>query len=201
MSRDSARILVASIAGLGVLAFTLWLLLGRSGTEPTPEETVAGPTSLAESAAATLYFPGPGARLGSEVRELAAEESAEERTRRVVEALLAGPETPGLLAPLPAGVEVGSVLLAIDGTVVLDLSTGEGSARLAWGSKQELLSVYSLVNSVLANEPRARRVMLLWNGQQRPTFAGHVDLTRPLTMHSGLLARSAAPPSVTGEAN
>ena len=53
------------------------------------------------------------------------------------------------------------------------------------------MTVYSLVNSILANEPRARRVMLLWNSQQRPTFAGHVDLTRPLTLHSGLIARQA----------
>lgn len=200
MSRDTARILVASIAGLGVLAFALWLFLGHSSKPAAGPTTadVAGSTSLAESTRATLYFPGPGARLGSEIRELPLEESAEERTRRVVEALLAGPETAGHLAPLPEGVEVGSVFLAVDGTVFLDLSSGEGTASLAWGSKQELLSVYSLVNSVLANEPRARRVMLLWNGQQRPTFAGHVDLTRPLILHSGLLAPSAAPP---GEAN
>ena len=119
------------------------------------------------------------------------EELAEERIRRVVEALLEGPESEGLFAPLPPEIEVGSVFIALDGTVFLDLATPEGAADLSWGSKHELLAVYSLVNSVLANEPNGRRVMLLWNGQQRPTFAGHVDLTRPLTEHTGLVARTA----------
>ena len=191
MSRDSARILVASIAGLGVLAFVLWLALGRSRSEAPADEEVAGPASLAESTAATLYFPGPGARLRSEARELPAEATAEQRAQRIVEALLAGPATPGLFAPLPEGVQVGSVFLAADGTLFLDLESGESALNLAWGSKQELLSVYSLVNSLLANEPRALRVMLLWNGQQRTTFAGHVDVTRPLTLHPGLIARPA----------
>ena len=191
MSRDSARILMASIAGLGVLAFVLWLTLGRSRPQAPAGEEAAGPASLAESAAATLYFPGPGARLRSETRELPAEKTAERRARRVVEALLAGPETPGLFAPLPEGIEIGSVFLAADGTLFLDLEADEGPASLAWGSKQELLSVYSLVNSLLANEPRALRVMLLWSGQQSTTFAGHVDVTRPLIRHPGLVARPA----------
>lgn len=191
MSRSSARILVLSIAGLGLFAFALWLALGRSGpAEVAPARTLEAEGPI-ESSGATLYFPGPGARLRTESRELAAGDGAEERTRQVVEALLAGPETPGLLRPVPEGVELGSVLVAIDGTVFVDLMSGEGSASLAWGSKQELLSVYSLVNSIVDNEPEARRVMLLWNGQQRPTFAGHVDLTRPLTLHAGLVARSA----------
>ncbi len=192
MSRKAARVLVVSLALLGATGFAVWLLLDRSPAETTAVEKTVPTASLAESSAATLYFPGPGARLASETRELAVSAGAEERIRRVVEALLAGPESPGLLPPLPAGTEVGSVFLAVDGTVFLDLSTGEGTASLAWGSKKELLSVYSLVNSVLANEPRAQRVMLLWNGQQRPTFAGHVDVTRPLTLHSGLIARPAA---------
>lgn len=192
MTRDSARILVASIAGLGLLAFVLWLALGRTGPAAAPGEVTAGPDDPTESVTKTLYFPGPGARLAAESRELPATENLERGVRHVVEALLAGPESPSLLAPLPPGIEVGSVFLAIDGTLFLDLVTGEGSTALAWGSKQELLTVYSLVNSVLANEPRALRVMLLWNGQQRPTFAGHVDLTRPLTPHQGLIARPAA---------
>lgn len=196
MSRNSARILVASLAGLGVVAFVLWLALGRGRTEAPRGEEIAAPGAgpAAPGAGATLYFPGPGARLGAESRELPPAASPEEGMQAVVEALLAGPETAGLLSPLPAGIEVGSVFLAIDGTVFLDLTTGEGTAGLAWGSKQELLSVYSLVNTILANEPDARRVMLLWNGQQRPTFAGHIDVTRPLTHHAGLIARAAASP-------
>ena len=193
MTRDAARILVASIASLGALALLLWLFLDRdlddvgSSTAPEKQETwLAGN-------AVTLLFPSAGGRLSEEIRELPAVIEPEVRIRQTVEALLAGPEQSGLYAPLPAGISLGSVFLAGDGTAFLDLITGEGVGTPSWGSKQELLAVYSLVNTVLTNEPQARRVTLLWNGQQRSTFAGHVDLTRPLTLHSGLIAPKPAP--------
>ena len=59
------------------------------------------------------------------------------------------------------------------------------------GSRGELLVVYSFVNSILANVPEARGVVLMWNGSQRPTFAGHVDTTRPLPAERKWLAQMA----------
>jgi hypothetical protein len=44
-----------------------------------------------------------------------------------------------------------------------------------------------MVNTVLANAERARAVVLLWNGTQRPTFAGHVDTIRPLVSNHRLV--------------
>jgi hypothetical protein len=35
----------------------------------------------------------------------------------------------------------------------------------------------------------ADRVVLLWNGRQASTFAGHVDTTRPLGPAADLIAR------------
>lgn len=187
---------VAGNAGGAVLVVAVLLPLLSLGLGCAKKEAGSGDEPgradlEVESSEATLFFPGPGARLTAETRELALAEEAETRARQVVEALIAGPEREGLYRPLPEGVGVGSVLVAIDGTVFLDLVAADGPEVLAWGSKQELLAVYSLVNTVLANEPRARRVMLLWNGQQRPTFAGHVDVTRPLTRHAGLVAQPA----------
>ena len=48
------------------------------------------------------------------------------------------------------------------------------------GLREELLAVYSLVNSLTANNLGIDRVVLMWNGEQRPTFAGHVDTSRAL---------------------
>ena len=48
------------------------------------------------------------------------------------------------------------------------------------GSSEEIQRVYSLVNTIVLNVPQASAVVLLWNGVQRETFAGHLDLTRPL---------------------
>ena len=44
----------------------------------------------------------------------------------------------------------------------------------------ELLTLYSLVNSVVENVPGARSLVVLWNGRQPRSFAGHVDTSRPL---------------------
>ena len=56
------------------------------------------------------------------------------------------------------------------------------------GSQRELLAAYSLVNSVCGNVPRIRGVVLLWNSEQRTTFAGNLDTTRPLTPNRRLVS-------------
>ncbi len=117
------------------------------------------------------------------------------------------PPEPGeeLLPALPAGVRLLAVEL-IDGVAYVDLTTvdagsGTGAVRAAgrsalvlerpaMGLTEELLAVYSLVNSLTANNLGVDRVVLMWNGEQRPTFAGHVDTTRPLMAD---LSRNAEP--------
>ena len=110
-----------------------------------------------------------------------------------------------LLPALPAGVGLLEVEL-LDGVAYVDLTTvevgsGTGSTRAsdrpavflerpAMGLTEELLAVYSLVNSLTANNLGIDRVVLMWNGEQRPTFAGHVDTTRPLMAD---LSRNAEP--------
>ena len=112
-----------------------------------------------------------------------------------------------LLPALPAGVGLLEVEL-LDGVAYVDLRTvevgsGTGSTRAgdrpavflerpAMGLTEELLAVYSLVNSLTANNLGIDRVVLMWNGEQRPTFAGHVDTTRPLMAD---LSRNAEPVS------
>ncbi len=70
--------------------------------------------------------------------------------------------------------------LSGDGVVYLDLAAAQLAAPPVSGSRGELLAVYSFVNSILDNVPEAWGVVLMWNGNQRPTFAGHIDTTRPL---------------------
>jgi hypothetical protein len=55
----------------------------------------------------------------------------------------------------------------------------------------ELLTVYALVNAVVANLPTVQRVQLLVNGQEVDTLAGHVDLRRPLAGNQSLVREDA----------
>ncbi len=97
----------------------------------------------------------------------------------------APPPGEDLFPALPPGVELQAFDL-VDGVAWVDLTvarSGAAAARFeqpAMGLGEELLAVYSLVNSLTASDLGIERVVLMWNGEQRLTFAGHVDTTRPL---------------------
>lgn len=162
---------------------------------PLPEETETSPGEL--------FFPGSGGRLYGEQRELPVGTPAQ-RARVLVDALLAGPtnDDSGLRSPLPAGTRLETVYL-MGTTAVLDLRPAEADEdsaegpptpaearrrQLSYGSKQELLSLYSLVNTVALGVEGVDSVQLLWDGRQPKTFAGHVDTTRALAADSSLVA-------------
>jgi len=168
-------------AGLGAaLVLSLLGAACRRGGEEVKPETTQPPVGPTEQATVSLLFPGPDGKLHAESRELAVPLGADARVAAVVAALLAGPKTEGLVAPLPAGVTVGDAFVDADGIAYLDLAAKDQPVPPPAGSDLELLRVYSLVDTVIANEPRARSVVLLWNGVQRPTFSGHVDTAAPL---------------------
>jgi hypothetical protein len=148
---------------------------GGARVQATP--TPVGPT---EKVAVSLLFPGVDGYLHAETREVSLPLAADARVATVVATLLAGPQGKGLVAPLPPGVAVGDAFLDADGVVYLDLAAPEQPDPPPSGSDLELLRIYSLVDTVAANEPRARSVVLLWNGAQRDTFAGHIDTGAPL---------------------
>ena len=141
----------------------------------------------ADGVVADLYFPGRGGWLHAERREVPASDQAEAQIAALVTALIAGPDAAGLQPPLPESVTVESVYL-MDGEVVLDLASPEDRPPPS-GSEREMLTVYSLVNTVLLNTEGAERLVLLWNGRQPMTFAGHLNTARPLEANRGLVAR------------
>lgn len=153
------------------------------GVQPPAGESLAVPVDL--------YFPTPGGGLAPEARELPPSDDPRELIRAVVEALLVGPreEGSGSLQPLPAEFDLDDVYLGADGVVFLDLRTPELREPPPVGSTEERQIVYSLVNSVALNVAEARRVVLLWNGRQRLTFAGHLDTSRPLAPETELVVQ------------
>jgi spore germination protein GerM len=186
--RRAAAIFLAVVVGLA-LAGAWWLR--RSRLAPPGAAATASPTAPqpSEPVELTLYFPGEDGRLYPERRAIEAAPGAAERARAALGALLAGPRSEGLRAPLPAGVGIGSVVLLADGTVIVDLRSTERELPPQSGSQGERAMVYSLVDTVLLNVEASKRVALLWNGIQRESFSGHLDTTRPLAADTDLVAR------------
>ncbi len=177
-----------------VLAVAATVLFWRRGTveerwegvETVEADGDAG-TAAEAGIVADLYFPGRGGWLHAERHEVPARDPAEAQIAALVEGLIAGPRGAGLEPPLPRDVTVKSVYL-LDGEVILDLASPQRRPP-ASGSQREMLTVYSLVNTVLLNTEGAERLVLLWNGQQPMTFAGHLYTARPLTANRHLVAR------------
>lgn len=189
MSRRTAGIALAVVAIVGALtAAVLWLRQQQEHAAPVVQDTteievVTGPTEPVD-----LYFPGRGGRLYAERRELGAEGTTEQRLVVLLEELFAGPRSPELYPALPEEISLGWVLLNPDGIAYVDLEVGGETPTPAWGSRWEMLAVFSVVDTILLNVPEIRGVVILRNGQQRPTFAGHLDTTRPLVANRDLLA-------------
>ncbi len=179
---------------LVALAAIYFLTRGRSDSPTGTEATVDGERLVEEEEVPTraveLYFPGEGGRLYAESREIADVGTLEELMAAVAAAVIEGPHTESLRAPLPADLTVEKVYALGGGAFALGLET-PGQENLAGsGSRRELLTLYSLVNSVLTNFDQADSLVLLVNGRQPSTFTGHIDTSRPLIANPALVAQS-----------
>lgn len=190
MSRTAAKVVIGLAVLLLAAGLTWWVVQGRRPGGPRAQGEVAGPAAEQVRTAVDLYFPA-GDGLRAERREIQASRAPKDRIRGVVQALLAGPQAPGLVRPFPEGVELGGVGLTDDGTAYVDLRWADHEEPPAGGSTAETQMVYSVVNSIAQNVPQATRVALLWNGTQRLTFSGHLDTSRPIEPDRGLILPAA----------
>ncbi len=189
MSERKLTIILLAIL-ISLVAIVAGWYLGR---KPEPElpvevEVPLEPVPEGTGVLVDLYFPGDGTRLYAEKREVPEESEPDKRLDRLLQELKAGPESVELYSPLPEEISVGWVHINSASVAYIDLVLVGEAARLAWGSGYEMLSIYSIVNTVLLNIPEISSVILLSNGQQRPTFAGHIDTSRPLAINRDLLA-------------
>lgn len=181
----SARQAMIAIAGL-----LLTLAAGCKPNERAAEDEITEELiePVGDDASLRLFFPSAAGALAVEERPFPTVTDGEELVRVIVGEILAGPSGEGLQAPFVADVELGSVYISASGIAFVDLVSSETHPPRS-GSRQEMLSVYSIVNSVHESLPNLAGVVLLWNGQQRPTFAGHLDTGRPLRPKPDLIDR------------
>lgn len=144
--------------------------------------------------AVLLYFEGPDGLLAPERREMPLPESEAAAIHPLLNALLAGPLNAALPKAFPDGTIVRGAFVLPEGTAVVDI--GGRTIQEGWqtGSHAELMALYSVVQTTVANLPSVRRVHILVGGEVAPTLAGHVDLSRPLRPLPDLLTSQAPAP-------
>lgn len=149
---------------------------------PAATEPAAGPRIKA-----TLYFGAEdGQRLVGVQQDVPLAEGTVAQARALVTALLTTPPAPPLASTIPEGTLLRGVYVSDQQEVFVDL---DATVRVkhGGGSTQELLTVYSLVNTLLVNLPTASAVQILIDGREADTLAGHVDLRRPLRKNESMI--------------
>jgi len=125
-----------------------------------------------------LYFVEPEGRfLQPEARLIAGCEEDSDCIRSLLEALRAGSEQ-GLLPVLPN--ETGILEIELENDLVRINFSRHLSDFHPGGSLSELLTVYSLSNSLSENFPYLRQVQILIDGQVQQTLKGHVRIDQPV---------------------
>lgn len=191
MSRRAVAIAAAAIVAL---VFLIAFFVGRRSQTPEglqPESSEIPLETLdieGDELRLRLLFPGARGRLYFEERLVPPPSRRVDLVRLAVTELFAGPSDPDLVAPFPPDVTVADVLLSEEGVAYIDLAAPHLAGPPPSGSLTELLEIYSIVDTVLLNAPDVRGVVLLWNGAQQATFAGHLDTSRPLTLKRDLIA-------------
>lgn len=152
-------------------------------TEPeTGSDTGTDKNQLGQEIEVTLYFSDDQAMyLVGEIREITINPSspqmASKQAGEIVRELIAGPRDPDLIPTIPAETQLNGVEIS-EGVATVDFSE-EIVTEHPGGSTGELMTVYSLVNS-LTELPEINEVQILVDGQTIDSLAGHMDLTQPL---------------------
>ncbi len=136
-----------------------------------------------------LYYESPDMLLAAERRDVPLPENPAAAIPVVIRELLKGPANAAVPRLFPADAVLRAAYFLPDGTVLVDLGGQTLTDGWPTGSHQELMAAYSLVQTVVANFPEARRVRILVNGAPADTLGGHVSLARALVPNPSLTAR------------
>ena len=178
------------VLSLGVF-FVIWcfavdaVLSAEYGTSDgdTPGSRAAPGGERAGDDRVYLYFIAPDGRyLTSEIRSIEHSGDSLVFLRGLVEALISGPgSSPGgsRLPVLAPDTRILGVYIDDAETAYVDLAKQVADA-CPGGVRQELLSVYAIVNTLIVNIDGIKRVKILLGGNEAETFAGHIDIGDPV---------------------
>lgn len=199
------RTVLFGVAGFTALALLAWGVdfglqyLARTGAPETPVAPVAVPAPTAHITA-TLFFGARDGLLLQPVRlEVPLAEGTVAQGRQIVTALLQKPPAP-YLSVIPAGTTLKAFYVTSGGDAFVDLSS-DISAKHPGGTQAELLTVYSIVNTITTNLQGVQRVQLLLDGKEADSVAGHVDVRRPLERDMTLVRQEPPPATQSSTAS
>jgi hypothetical protein len=185
--RQNLKLFILSLivlVGVGFLVF-LFISLFEYIYPPTTGE---GTQVKKEKYKVELYFSDSNERfLVPEDRYIWKEKKVEDQVKELVTTLIGGSNT-GLVGTFPEGTKVKDVTIK-DGLAsisfnrtLVDLHPG--------GSASEMMTIYSLTNTIIRNMPQVKSVKILVEGKEIETIKGHIDTRNPFTANMELIVRA-----------
>jgi len=134
-----------------------------------------------------LYFADANERfLVAEKRYVPKEENTEGQAREIVKALLDGSKTK-LVNTFPEKVSLESI--RIDDKSTAHVSFDNKLIQLHPGScASEMITIYSLTNTLIRNVNGIKRVKLLVDGKEVDSIKGHINTRQPFIMNKDMMA-------------
>ena len=175
MGRNILYSVFAITVGIAIYAF----LLNRPERESPFDKGVSTPISrYPEQSAVHLYFVARETFfLKAEKRAVYPSEDPAAFGRVIIEALLEGSRE-GRVQAIPEGTTLRAIYISRDGIAYVDLSEAI-SENHPGGVESEMMTIYSIVNSLVLNVSKINAVKLLIGGREVETLAGHIDLRLP----------------------
>ena len=135
-----------------------------------------------------LYFSDSNERfLVAEMRYIPWEKKIADQAEELVKALIDGSHA-DLVRTLPEGVVLKGVTVKNETAYV---NFGKNLSDLhPGGSTSEMMSIYSLTNTLVANIGGIKKVKMLVEGKDLKTIKGHIDTRRPFSINRELIVKS-----------
>jgi spore germination protein GerM len=149
-----------------------------------PEKKVV----VREKKVVTLFFSEEeGEYLVGEKREILRTGKVEEEAKETIVELIKGPR--GKLIPaLPPHTRL--LTLQMDQSGVAKVNFDQTlSKEHPGGSSAEMLTLYSIVNSLTLNFPQIKRVQILIDGKAAESIAGHISLRQPVSFNPSIVKK------------
>jgi len=148
-----------------------------AAAEPMPS-TAEQPAAPLEKKLVHVYFADKNQPyLSAEDRVFSISGDPVDLGKQIVAALLQGPRSE-LMRTVPSGTRLNALFITADGTAYVDLSEAV-TEQHPGGCKSEMLTIYSIVNSLVLNVAEVKTVKILIAGSEAWTLAGHVDIRFP----------------------
>ena len=161
-----------------VVALAILLVASGCPRKENPKDLTAA--NKVAVRAVRIYFEASNMLLVAEPRSLPLPENPAAAIPVVMREMMKGPANANLARLFPQDTIVRAAYMLPEGTAFVDLGGPTLTAGWGTGTHEELMAVYSLVQTVTANFPEVKRVRVLVNGEPAETLGGHIWLGKSL---------------------